>query len=175
MKMLIEVVTSYNTYTCFKWDKETEEHSHESTKEQIQRIIDADEDDVEEIAREFIMDWGADHMIPEAWFHSIEVHYPDGEHPNESISVDQEVENNNDKSITELYEKEIDDIDANRVVILKDEQWKRGLWEVQVETDKPFNINFFSVMDGEITYGMHTLENVDGGEGNYSDIWVYRS
>ena len=89
--------------------------------------------------------------------------------------MDQEVENNNDKSITELYEKEIDDIDANRVVILKDEQWKRGLWEVQVETNKPFNINFFSVMDGEITYGMHTLENVDGGEGNYSDIWVYRS
>ena len=172
MKMLIEDTTSYNNFTCFKWDKKTEEGAHDSTKEQVQRFIDADEDEAEEIAREIITDYGNDHMFPQAWFSRIEVHYPDGEHPSESIYVDQEVENNN-KSITYFYEKEIEEIDANRIVILKDDEWKRGLWEVQVETNKPFNIYYLSVMDGEITYGLDTLEYVDGGEGNYSEIYYY--
>lgn len=186
MRIRIEITTGYNEYSCWTWTKKDQQEAEEEEKALAQRFIDAEEDDRQEIAYELI-EWAKHEsgIIPEASFGCIEVSYPDPRHDHlddeppsdekpdvEEYYCPEEVSNDN-KSIQDYYEEEWHDPNAEAVV-LRDNQMKRGLWIGVVETNKPFNINYLSISKGEISYGIETLEYVDGGEGNYTD-YFYRT
>ena len=170
MRIRIEISTGYNEYSCWTWTKKDQEEAEEEEKALAQQIIDAEDDDRQEIAYELIE--YAQHesgILPEPYFRSIEVSYPDGEHQDQDIAPDEEV-SNDQKSIEDYYQKEWDDPNAEAVV-LRDNHMKRGLWIGEVETNKPFNITYLSVIKGEITYGTTPIEYDNGGEGNYTDYF----
>ena len=170
MRIRIEIKTGYNEYSCWTWTQKDQQEAEEEEKALAQQLIDAEEDNRQEIASELI-EWAKQEsgMIPEAYFSSIEVSYLDGEHQDQDIRPDEEVSNDN-QSIQDYYQEEWHDPNAEAVV-LRDNQMKRGLWIGEVETNKPFNINYLSISKGEISYGIQTLEYVDGGEGNYTDYF----
>ena len=183
MKIKIEIVTGYSTYSSLIWTKEDQEqypthpdYQHEDDQEyfkQLQEIRKApDYDDKESIAYDLLMGGGSqDCMMIEPYFSRIEVSYPDGEHQDEEIRPDDEV-SNNWLDLSDFYEGKINDPN-NLVVILRADHMKRGYFSAEIESDKPFNINYLSVMDQEISYGMHTIEYEDGGEGYDSETQIY--
>ena len=121
MKMLIEVTTGSTTTSMFQMGRRRQRRvPTTATKDRSRDLLMQTRMKQKRLPVKLITDYGNDHMFPQAWFIRIEVHYPDGEHPSESIYVDQTMMNNN-KSITYFYEKEIK-IDANRIVILKDDE-----------------------------------------------------
>ena len=182
MRIKIEIVTGYSTYSSLTWTKEDQaqypihpEYQHEYDQkyfQQMQDIRKADDDDKDGIAYDMLMEWSCqDCMMIHPYFSSIEVTYPDGEHQDEEIRPDDEV-SNNWKDLSEFYQDKINDPN-NMVVILRADHMKRGYYNEEIESDKPFNINYLSVTDGEISYGMHTIEYLDGGEGYDSETQIY--
>ena len=173
VKLIIEITTYYNEYSSFVWDNETKDRADDELKELVQRFIE-EEDERDTIAYEIMSDWkNSGLMLPGPYFDSIDVSYPDGEFPNEYIRPEEEIENNHKNSIEDYYQKELNG--RHKVVILQDSQMKRGCWKAEIETDKPFNINFLSITDETITYGFHEIEYDEGGEGNYTDnFWEVR-
>ena len=181
MKIKIEIVAGYSNYASFTWTKEDQEKYgiHPDFKnewdlellKQVNELREADEDDKDGIAYDLIIGAGGDCMMIEPYFSRIEVSYPDGEHEDEEIRPDDEV-SNNWKDLSEFYEDKIND-PKNLVLILRADHMKRGLFGAEIESDKPFNINYLSVMDGEITYGTDTIDYVDGGEGYDSETQIY--
>jgi|TARA_Y100000289_G_C3837689_1_gene106904 hypothetical protein len=165
MKIKIEISTAWNAYSCFCWTKEQEDNASDELKDLVQRFKQTSGTEQDGIANE-ITEWGEDHIDPEPSFGSIYVTYPDGEHEDEVINRPEEVENDHGQWI----EKKIED-PSNRLVIYKITQWKRGGFVATVETKQPFNINFLSVANGEISYGMHTLENTGDGEANFTEFF----
>jgi 2-oxoglutarate dehydrogenase complex dehydrogenase (E1) component-like enzyme len=137
MRIKIEIVTGYSTYSSLIWTKENQEqypthpdYQHEDDQEYFKQI-----------------------------------------HQDEEIRPDDEV-SNNWKDLSEFYQDKINDPN-NMVVILRADHMKRGYYNAEIESDKPFNINYLSVTDGEISYGMHTIEYLDGGEGYDSETQIY--
>ena len=170
MKIQIEVVTTYNNFSCFTWDKETEEGACDELKALVQKYKDADWDDKEEIGRE-LSEWAQkDAFQIQPWFDSLHVSYPDGEEEDEWITPGAVDNDGTDKDIRDFYEKEIL---KNKVVVLLDNEMKHGGWEATVESNKPFNIHALSIAGGEMTYGFDTLEFDGNGEGNYSEVHCY--
>ena len=166
MKIKIDITTCWNTYSIFVWDKETQSRATDELRQLVTRFLE-EPDAREEIAYELMNGWEQEGpMLPHPYFSNIEVEYPDGEHPDEDIRPTDEVENN-EKDIHAYYEEELES--HHPLVILQDNQMKRGHWEAEVESRKPFNINYLSVIDGVITYGSETLEFSGDGEGNYSE------
>ena len=171
MKIQIEVVTTYNNFSCFTWDKETEEGASDELKALVQSYRDAEEGgDRDEIARELI-EWAQkDAFQIQPWFRSLHVSYPDGEEEDEWITPETVDNDGTDRDIRDFYEQEIR---QNKLVVLKDDEWKHGGWEAIVESPKPFNVHALSIAGGEMTYGFDTLEFDGNGEGNYSEIHCY--
>ena len=104
---------------------------------------------------------GQDCMMIDPYFIRIEVSYPDGEHQDEEIRPDDDV-SNDWKDISEFYDDQIKDPKIGGDPPCRPHE--TGYFCSEIETDKPFNINYLSVTDGEIPYGMHTIEYSDGGE-----------
>lgn len=183
MRIKIEIVTGYSTYSSMSWTKEDQDQhatdpdfqneDDQKYAKQMEEIRQAEDDDKNGIAYDILSSgWSCqDCMMIEPYFSRIEVSYPDGEHKDEDIRPDDEV-SNNWKDLSEFYEDKIID-PKNLVLILRADHMKRGLFGAEVESDKPFNINYLSVMDGEITYGTHPVEYVDGGEGYDSETQIY--
>jgi hypothetical protein len=168
IKMKVRITTYLNYFNCWYWNEEVKKDASEEEKEYAQMFIDAeDEGEKAEIARDLIEYAQLTETLCGSYFNDIEVEYPNGELPNEDITPDDCVDNN-DKDISEYYEEQWED-SSNTAVILKDDQYKRSTWILEIDTDKPFNINYLSVMDGVITYGTHQFEYEDGGEGSYTD------
>jgi hypothetical protein len=182
MRIKIEIVTGYSTYSSMSWTKEDQDQhatdpdfqneDDQKYAKQMEEIRQAEDDDKNGIAYDLMIGGSCqDCMMIEPYFSRIEVSYPDGEHKDEDIRPDDEV-SNNWKDLSEFYEDKIID-PKNLVLILRADHMKRGLFGAEVESDKPFNINYLSVMDGEITYGTHPVEYVDGGEGYDSETQIY--
>lgn len=181
MRINIRIVAGFSNYSSLTWTKEDQEQyatdpdfqneDDQKFSQQMEEIRKADDDDKDGIAYDLLMGAGGDCMMIEPYFSGIEVSYPDGEHEDEDIRPDDEV-SNNWKDLSEFYEDKIND-PKNLVVILRADHMKRGAFGAEIESDKPFNINYLSVMDGEITYGSHSIEYVDGGEGYDSETQIY--
>ena len=181
MRIKIDIVTGYSNYSSLTWTKEDQEQhatdpdfqneDDQKYAKQMEEIRKADDDDKDGIAYDLIICAGGDCMMIEPYFSRIEVSYPDGEHDDEEIRPDDEV-SNNWKDLSEYYQQKITD-PKNLVVILRADHMKRGLFGAEIESNKPFNINYLSVMDGEITYGTDTIDYVDGGEGYDSETQIY--
>jgi hypothetical protein len=166
MKIKIMISTSFNEYSCFTWTKEKEENATDELKDLVDRFQKAEGEDQEEIAEQITSNYGEDQIDPESGFGTIDIEYPDGEHEGDLISRPDEVENDN----CQFYQKKMND-PANILSICKVEQYKHGGWEGIVESKHPFNINYLSVMNGEITYGMDNLENMGGGDHNFTEFY----
>lgn len=181
MRINIEIVTGYSTYRSLSWTKEDQQQhatdpdfqneDDQKYAKQMEEIRKADYEDKEGLSYDLIIGAGNDCMMIEPYFSRIEVSYPDGEHEDEEIRPDDEV-SNNWKDLSEYYHHKITD-PKNLVLILRADHMKRGLFGAEIESDKPFNINYLSVMDGEITYGTDTIDYVDGGEGYDSETQIY--
>ena len=180
MRIKIDIVTGYSTYRSLSWTKEDQQQhatdpdfqneDDQKYAKQMEEILQAD-DDKDGIAYDLLIGAGGDCMMIEPYFSHIEVSYPDGEHEDEEIRPDDEV-SNNWKDLSEYYQQKITD-PKNLVLILRADHMKRGLFGAEIESNKPFNINYLSVMDGEITYGTDTIDYVDGGEGYDSETQIY--
>jgi hypothetical protein len=182
MRINIEIVTGFSNYSSLTWTKEDQEqypthpdYQHEDDQEyfkQIQEIRKADDDDKNGIAYDMLMEWSCqDCMMIEPYFRSIEVSYPDGTRASKDIRPKDEV-SNDWKDLGEFYADKIND-PQNLVVILRADHMKRGLFSAEIESPRPFSMNYLSVTNGEITYGTHTVEYVDGGEGYDSETQIY--
>ena len=182
MKIKIEIVASYSNYSRFTWTKEDQQNygNHPNFKnewdmellKQVNALREADEDDKDGIAYD-IMIGGSnqDCMMIHPYFSAIEVSYPDSTRAGKDIRPIDEV-SNDWKDLGEFYEDTIND-PQNLVVILRADHMKRGLFSAEIESDKPFKMNYLSVTNGEIFYGVHPVEYVDGGEGYDSETQIY--
>lgn len=110
-------------------------------------------------------------MMIEPYFSSVEVSYPDTTRASKDIRPIDEV-SNDWKDLGEFYEDKIND-PQNLVVILRADHMKRGLFSAEIESNRPFKMNYLSVTNGEILYGVHPVEYVDGGEGYDSETQIY--
>lgn len=166
MRIKITISTSFNEYSCFTWTKEKEEIASDELKDLVDRFQKAEGDEQDEIAEQITGNYGEQQIDPEAGFRTIYIEYPDGEHEGDVISCPDEVENDNNR----FYQKRMND-SANILCICRIVQYKHGGWEGIVETKQPFNINYLSVMNGEISYGMDTLENMGEGDHNFTEFY----
>jgi len=182
MKIKIEIVAGFSTYSSLIWTKENQEqypthpvYQHEEDQEyfnQIQEIRKADDDEKDGIAYDLLMGGSfQDCMMIEPYFSIVEVSYPDTTRASKDIRPIDEV-SNDWKDLGEFYEDKIND-PQNLVVILRADHMKRGLFSAEIESDKPFKMNYLSVTNGEIFYGVHPVEYVDGGEGYDSETQIY--
>ena len=183
MRMIIEIVTAWSTYSNFTWTKEDQKnygtHPDYQSDDQMELLKQVtqirnskDYDEKESIAYDIVVGGSyGDYMMVEPYFSSIEVFYPDGEQNAENIRPDEEI-SNDWKGLDDFYADKIADPE-NLVVITRADHMKRGLWKGNIETDKEFNINYLSMSDGEITYGTQTIEYADGGEGYDSEMNIY--
>jgi len=168
MRIKITISTAFNEYSCFTWSKEKEENASDELKDLVDRFRKATRDESDEIAEQITSNYGEQQIDPEAGFRTIYIEYPDGEHEDDVISSPDEVENDNHR----FYQKRMND-PANSMGICKVVQYKHGAWEGVVNSKQPFNINFLSVMNGEITYGCDTLENMGEGDHNFTEYYYY--
>ena len=167
MKIKIDIGTSYCEYNVFTWSEEDEEKASDELKKKVAQFLKASGSKKEELAESLAVNYGDDAIDPEAYFRSIYVSYPDGEHEDEYISPEQSVENDNEQ----FFRKKMNDLVKNRIVICTMNQYKHGGWEATVESKNPFNINALSVMNGEITYGFDSFDYMGGGDHNYGETW----
>jgi hypothetical protein len=167
MKIKIEIGTSYCEYNVFTWSEEDEEKSSDELKKKVSQFLKASGSKKEQLAESLAANYGDDAIDPEAYFRSIYVSYPDGEREDEYISPEESVENDNEQ----FFKKKFSDLTKNRIVICTMNQYKHGGWETTVESKNPFNINALSVINGEITYGFDSLDNMGGGDHNYGETW----
>ena len=182
MRIKIEIVAGFSTYSSLIWTKENQEqypthpdYQHEDDQKyfnQIQEIRKADDDEKDGIAYDLLMGGSCqDCMMIEPYFSSVEVSYPDTTRASKDIRPIDEV-SNDWKDLGEFYEDKIND-PQNLVVILRADHMKRGLFSAEIESDRPFKMNYLSVTNGEIFYGVHPVEYVDGGEGYDSETQIY--
>ena len=166
MRIKITISTAFNEYSCFTWTKEKEENASDELKDLVEQFRKATRDESDEIAEQITGNYGEQQIDPEAGFRTIYIEYPDGEHEDDVISSPDEVENDNNR----FYQKRMND-PANILCICRIDQYKHGGWEGIVETKQPFNINYLSIMNGEISYGMDTLENMGEGDHNFTEFY----
>lgn len=170
MKINITLQAQHCDYSFFCWDEETKKEyaEHEELKELINKFINAsDEDERDEVSLE-LLDYGInDGAI--GYIDGIEVEYPGEEFPDETHT--EEIDGFKLKTIEDCFGDKMD-LDLCDFYICKENYSKKGCLVLEKESDKPFDINYLSMTDGVITYGMDELEREDYGREYDSNFYV---
>ena len=170
MKIWITIRVQHCAYSFFCWDEETKKDyaEHEELKELINKFINASsEDERNEVSLE-LLDYGVnDGAI--GYIDGIEVEYPGEDIPDETHTGD--IDGFKFKTIEDCFGDKMD-LDLCDFYICKENYSKKGCLVLEKESDKPFDINYLSMTDGVITYGMDLVEVEDYGREYDSNFYV---